>query len=151
MSGSWLVRHAEAGIRKAWTKPDELRPLTAQGWEQADALAQLLAGAPFARLVSSPYVRCVQSLEPLAKRRGMAIEASDELAERAGGRGVVSLLSAGAVVACTHGDVVEAALDLLAAAGVDLPDRPRETPKGAMWEFEVVDGALGSAVYTPPP
>ena len=150
MSRSWLVRHAEAGYRQAWTQPDELRPLTPQGWQQADALAWLLAEAPFDRLVSSPYVRCVQTLEPLATLRGMTVETSAALAERAGGQGAVSLLVEGAVVACTHGDVVEAALDLLAAAGVELPDRPRETPKGAMWVFDVVDGSLGGAGYWPP-
>lgn len=151
MSPSWLVRHAEAGYRQAWTQPDELRPLTPRGWQQADALARLLAEAPLRRMVSSPFVRCVQTLEPLAKLRGVAVATSAALAERAGGQGAVSLLMEGGLAACTHGDVVEAALDLMAAAGVELPDRPRETPKGAVWVFEVVDGSFAAARYCPPP
>ena len=62
----YLVRHAKAGHRERWTDDDEVRPLTKKGWRQAKALVELFDTQPFARLVSSRYVRCVQTLEPLA-------------------------------------------------------------------------------------
>ena len=174
MTRSYLVRHAEAGDRHAWPDADELRPLTEEGRRQAEALVVLLADAEIDRLVSSPYVRCVQTLEPLAAARGLKVETSPVLAEGAGGRGAVELLSTDeAFVACSHGDVIEEALDLLAEAGVPLEGRPRgapqgagssprgapqgagstqaETPKGAVWDLDVRDGVIVKGVLLSPP
>src|SRR3954469_967625 len=62
-----LVRHAKAGNRKSWDGVDRLRPLTDAGWAQGTALLDLLGESRPVRLLSSPYVRCVQTLEPLAE------------------------------------------------------------------------------------
>jgi phosphohistidine phosphatase SixA len=151
LTRSWLVRHGAAGDRHAWDGADELRPLTDEGRRQAEALVSLLAGGEIRLLVSSSYVRCVQSLEPLAAARGMRVETSPVLAEGAGGRGAVELLSRDEpLVACSHGDVIEAALELLAAAGVPLETRPHETPKGAAWVLDVHAGAVVKGVFLPP-
>ena len=64
----FLVRHARAGDRERWTGDDRLRPLDGKGRRQADAMVAPLAGYPITRLVSSPYLRCVQTLEPLSAR-----------------------------------------------------------------------------------
>jgi len=152
LTTSYLVRHGEAGDRHAWRDPDELRPLTEVGWRQAEALVDLLADAEIDRLLSSPYVRCVQTLEPLAASRGMSIETTPVLAEGAGGQGAVELLSRDeALVACSHGDVIEEALDLLAGAGLPLEGRSGETPKGAVWALDVRDGTIVKGVFLPPP
>lgn len=152
LTRSYLVRHGEAGDRHAWHDADELRPLTEEGRRQAEGLVVLLAHAEIDRLVSSPYVRCVQTLEPLAAARGLKVETSPVLAEGAGGRGAVELLSTDeALVACSHGDVIEEALDLLAGAGVPLEGRSGETPKGATWALDVRDGAIVRGVLLPPP
>jgi phosphohistidine phosphatase SixA len=152
LTRSYLVRHGEAGDRHAWHDPDELRPLTEEGRRQAEALVVLLADAEIGRLLSSPYVRCVQTLEPLAAARGMPIETTPVLAEGAGGKGAVELLSTDeALVACSHGDVIEEALDLLEAAGVPLEGRSGETPKGATWALDVRDGTIVKGVFLPAP
>ena len=67
--------------------------------------------APFGvrRVVSSPYVRCVQTVEPLAAALGLEVEQDDRLEEGAGAA-AADLLSEDGVVCCTHGDVVEAIL-----------------------------------------
>ena len=125
-----LVRHAEAGDRDRWEGPDEARPLTDRGHRQAEALAATLAGFGVSRVLSSPYVRCVQTVEPLAGALGVTVEPSDELAEGSGRvalRRVRSLLEGPATVLCTHGDVVEEVLD-----GLGVP-RSAETEKGATW------------------
>jgi 8-oxo-dGTP diphosphatase len=151
LTRSYLVRHGEAGDRHAWHDPDELRPLTEQGRRQAEGLVVLLADAEIDRLLSSPYVRCVQTLEPLAAARRMPIDTTPVLAEGAGGKGAVELLSTDeALVACSHGDVIEEALDLLAGAGVPLEGRSGETPKGAVWALDVREGAIVKGVFLPP-
>jgi 8-oxo-dGTP diphosphatase len=151
LTRSYLVRHGAAGDRHAWHGADELRPLDEEGRRQAEALVPLLAEAVIERLLSSPYLRCVQTLEPLAAARGMPVETTPVLAEGAGGAGAVELLSTDeALVACSHGDVIEEALDLLAAAGVALEGRSGETPKGATWVFDVRNGAIVEGVLLPP-
>jgi len=120
-----LLRHASAGDRSAWSGDDRLRPLDEAGYAQALALVDALAERGIARVVSSPYVRCVETVEPLAAALGLAVELDGRLAEGEGGAGALALLAelAGAGVACTHGDVVEAAigrvLDKGAAAVVE--------------------------------
>ena len=80
-----LIRHAKAKSRLAWEEPDELRPLTKRGRREAAAIAVRLGEEPLARLVSSPFVRCVQTLEPLAVALDLPIETTDLLAEGADG------------------------------------------------------------------
>ena len=77
----FLVRHAKAGNREKWQEPDELRPLTKPGWQQAEALAGVLGGERVAALVSSPYVRCIQTLEPLGEDLDLPVQEHDALAE----------------------------------------------------------------------
>ncbi|HEX7277037.1 MAG TPA: phosphoglycerate mutase family protein [Acidimicrobiales bacterium] len=129
-----LVRHAKAGDREKWDAPDDLRPLTAKGEAQAQALVDLLAGYQIDRVLSSPYLRCTQTVAPLAAARGLAVEPCDDLAEGEGQAGVAlahGLLSEpGYTVLCSHGDVVEEVLDAL---GVRRDDYTR---KGGTWVLE---------------
>jgi broad specificity phosphatase PhoE len=152
----YLVRHAKAGSRARWEEPDHLRPLTKPGRRQADALVELFAGAPFARLVSSPYVRCVQTLEPLAAARDLAVDVAAELAEGAGADAALelalSLAAAGPAALCTHGDVMQLGVMTLAASGVPLVDGgPFDCAKGSTWILEVAGGSFAGARYVPPP
>lgn len=137
-----LVRHAKAGDRDRWEAPDHLRPLTTKGQGQAEGLVNTLAGFQIARILSSPYRRCTQTVDPLAAARGLPVEPSDDLAEGAGDAAIhlvhkllgdaahTVLCTHGYVVLCTHGDVVEEVLDDL---GVD---RASWTKKGATWVLE---------------
>ncbi len=103
-----LLRHAKAGDRDAWHGDDAARALDERGLLQAQALVGLLASDGPRRIVSSPYVRCVETVEPLAAALGVAVELDDRLAEGAGRAAALALLvELGAGVACTHGDVVE--------------------------------------------
>ena len=105
----YLVRHAKAGSRKAWTSDDELRPLSKAGKAQARALAKRLAGEGITRVFSSPYVRCRQTVEPLAERIGVPVEPSDALREGASLADSLRLVEKVAgenAVLCTHGDVL---------------------------------------------
>jgi 8-oxo-dGTP diphosphatase len=103
---SVLLRHAAAGDRDDWDGHDRSRPLDARGRRQAAELVELLQPLGVLRVVSSPYTRCVETVEPLAAALGLTVEQDDRLAEGAGGA-AAELLEEDGVVACTHGDVVE--------------------------------------------
>lgn len=110
----YLVRHARGGHRESWEgEDDRLRPLDERGERQAEGLVDQLADSDISRILSSPYVRCVQSVEPLAAARGLPVEAVDELAEGAGEAAALELFRSldAPAVASVHGDLAEALLD----------------------------------------
>jgi phosphohistidine phosphatase SixA len=120
-----LLRHASAGDRAAWTGDDRLRPLDKRGREQAIALRDILRGLGVERVVSSPYVRCTQTVAPLE----LEIVPDERLAEGAEVERTLELLrELERAVACTHGDVIEAVLGrgLKKGAGVVLDPSLRE-------------------------
>jgi len=150
-----LVRHGRAGSRKHWDGPDIGRPLSKKGWRQAEGLVDMLVRHPVQRIVSSPFARCVQTVEPLAEKLNLPIEERPELAEGAPIDAVIRLLrdAAGStVVWCTHGDIVPAVLDAVADLdGGDLPDDV-QYPKGSFWELDQDDrGRVTKATYCPAP
>jgi phosphohistidine phosphatase SixA len=102
---------------------DRLRPLDARGRLQAAALVELLRPLGVSRVVSSPYVRCIETVQPLAAALGVPVEPDDRLAEGAG-PAAADLFHEAGVVCCTHGDIVEAVLgrSLKKAAAVVLDD-----------------------------
>ncbi len=120
---SVLVRHASAGHRLDWEHDDRLRPLDARGRRQSADLVELLRPLGVRRILSSPYVRCVQTVEPLAAALGLEVELDERLEEGKGGA-AAELLREDGVVCCTHGDIVEALVDrgLKKAAAVVLED-----------------------------
>ena len=66
-----LLRHAKALPKGGWKRADADRPLDDSGRYAAKALADLLACfAPSFRLLSSPAVRCTETLRPLAELTG---------------------------------------------------------------------------------
>jgi 2,3-bisphosphoglycerate-dependent phosphoglycerate mutase len=72
----FLIRHCAA----TGQAPDA--PLTSDGVQQAEALAERLAGAGIVRIVSSPYQRARDSAAPLAARLNLPVETDARLAER---------------------------------------------------------------------
>ncbi len=101
-----LVRHASAGDAATWAGPDRERPLDRRGEHQARQLVELLARFPVAEIHTSPAVRCVETIRPLAAARGIELVARDELGEdRYGSEGaaVVESLAGSDAVICGHG------------------------------------------------
>ena len=142
----WVVRHADAGDRAEWQEPDHLRPLSAKGRRQAEGIAAMLRGENLSRVASSPYIRCVQTLEPL----GLPIDRVLELGEGHGLEGIEPLLVAGgSVVACTHGDVIDELLDELRYEGLAGADA--KASKGSTWKLRARAGLIEAAEYIPPP
>lgn len=154
MTRLYLVRHAHAGDRASWEGADEQRPLSEKGWRQARGLVALLAGEEIQRITSSPSLRCVQTVVPLAEARVIAIEEDARLHEGSDPWGafdaLVHALERYSVAACTHGDLVPEILDLAARNGAVLPSEVR-WPKGCTWILDHDDGRWRGARYQPPP
>jgi 8-oxo-dGTP diphosphatase len=146
-----LVRHAKAGDREGWNQPDALRPLTKSGRRQAEALVQLFNGVRVAQVLSSPYVRCHQTVQPLAEARKLTVRHSDALAEGATCAAALQLIaSLDDAVLCSHGDVVAAVVMELAGRHITLHGGMR-WEKASTWAFTVRGGAVVEGRYLPPP
>jgi broad specificity phosphatase PhoE len=136
-----LVRHAWAGKAKEWQGDDRLRPLDERGRAQAEGLVDLLRGYEPTPILSSGAVRCVQTVEPLARALGLEVEERKMLAEGADADDVLRLVSSlpdDVVVLCTHGDVIQEVLG-------------EETAKGSTWVLRFDGDQLTRGEYLPPP
>jgi 8-oxo-dGTP diphosphatase len=149
-STTYLVRHAKAGSRDRWTAPDRDRPLTEAGRIQALALVAVI-GREVRRIKSSPYRRCIETVQPLADALGLRVEEEPRLAEGAGPEwALAELATAGGSLLCTHGDVMAEVVTTIAEAKVPLQDG-MQWAKAATWAFEIAGGRIVSGRYLPPP
>jgi 8-oxo-dGTP diphosphatase len=147
-----LVRHAAAGVRKPGPG-DEARPLSATGLAQAAGLVRQLEAVELARVLSSPFTRCRQTVEPLASARTLTVEDLEALAEGHSAEELLRLLPELAPVGaalCSHGDVIAGVIDSLVEAGLVTPGRARY-PKGSTWLLNLDGGRVVSARYLAPP
>jgi broad specificity phosphatase PhoE len=154
----YLVRHAKAGSRSAWDGRDEERPLSKAGRRQAAALAKLLRDEPVGHIVSSPYVRCRETVAPVAERLGLPVEDADALSEGAPLSEALRLIdkvSDKPTVLCSHGDVIGDLLHHWASqyvrldAGDDAAPRELLFPKGSTWVLDVEDGQVVRGRFVP--
>jgi 8-oxo-dGTP diphosphatase len=148
-----FVRHAVALDRHSWTEDDAARPLRKRGRRQADALVGLLAQYDVERVLSSPFVRCVETVVPIAAARGLEVEQRDELAEGASHDAValVRSLAGHTAVLCSHGDVIPRVLEhLVVHDGIDLGPDPRWA-KGSVWVLEDDGQRVVKAFYLDAP
>jgi 8-oxo-dGTP pyrophosphatase MutT (NUDIX family)/phosphohistidine phosphatase SixA len=150
---AYLIRHAKAGDRATWTGDDLSRPLSKTGRRQAKALVRVLSSRPIKRIVSSPAVRCVDTVGPLADQRRLPIEPRGELLEGAPLSGLLGLLdelrSLGSVL-CGHGDLIPAVVEHLEGTGMVIGS-DRGWKKGSVWALEREAGLIVRATYIPPP
>ena len=151
-----LVRHAKAGDPDRRHGPDELRPLTRAGREQAVVLGQALCDWPITRVLSSRYTRCIETLTPAAEKLALPVEAHDALAEEAPLETTWALLEeltrAGTeAVLCSHGNVCSAVLDRVHRRGIDVDATEWSCRKGSVWRLETDNkGAFIKAVLALP-
>ena len=146
-----LLRHASAGHKAYWPGDDCVRPLDEPGAADARALADLLACfAPVARVISSPALRCTDTVRPYAAAFGGTVETeaclapyghTDDFSSRTDLAGALRQLLSGVVadrrpaVLCLHREnlpdvLAEACSALRVPAAV--PADP-SLPKGGFW------------------
>lgn len=109
-----LVRHASAGDRAQWVGDDRERPLDNRGRKRAEELVAQLEPYPIEAILSSPARRCVETVEPLARARGLEIEQRPELGEElqaTEGVALVRSLADRPVVVCGHGGLEQVLAD----------------------------------------
>lgn len=108
-----VLRHASSVGRSAWSGTDDERPLDDTGRAQSVTLAGLLMAYDIRRVVTSPSVRCAQSVAPYAGLAGIASEHVRQLSEEGAEGDSVSALAAETLrdlavptVICTHRPVL---------------------------------------------
>jgi broad specificity phosphatase PhoE len=150
----YLARHAKAGDRSSWPGDDFLRPLSRRGQIQAERLLEVFQHHHVDRILSSPYVRCLESVVPLAGERLVAIEPVEALSEGGSLDNALALVRKHAhhdAVMCSHGDIIPMLLEHYATRGVDLGPNPA-CPKGCTWILDLDNtGEVVAARYVPPP
>jgi 8-oxo-(d)GTP phosphatase len=118
-----FVRHAKARARSTWKDADPVRPLNALGRARAAALVPILAAFGVTRVVTSPSVRCLDTILPYAVATGYGTHIKVGLSEegfakrpRRATHHLRQLLERGEpAVLCSHGPVLPVLLEQLAA------------------------------------
>ena len=117
-----VIRHARSRSRSTWRDADPLRPLNPRGRARAKALVPLLAAYGVTRVVTSPSVRCLDTVLPYAVatgtrarlKQGLSEEGFADQPDRAPYH-LTRLLELGeAAVVCSHGPVLPVLLERLA-------------------------------------
>jgi 8-oxo-(d)GTP phosphatase len=118
-----LVRHAKAEARSTWPDADPLRPLDDRGRERAEGLVPFLAAFGVTRVVTSPSIRCLDTVLPYAVaagygtrlKVGLSEEGFAEHPERAPHH-LARLLERGEpAVLCSHGPVLPVLIEALSS------------------------------------
>lgn len=78
-----IVRHSKAVARKRWEGTDANRPIIPRGAAASFALNQELGCYAPQKLASSPWLRCMETLEPYAWHTGLEVEQLPALTEDA--------------------------------------------------------------------
>lgn len=142
-----LLRHGKAVSRGDWSGADAGRPLAARGVKQAAALVPTVRAWAPKRIVSSPAVRCVTTVAPLAVATKLEVkrdagisqdawEAGDEEVRRVVGKRVRVGKTA---VICSHGPVLpEIVREIALATGTPLGSYVGEAAALETGAFSVV-------------
>ncbi len=154
-----LVRHASAGSHADWDGDDHARPLDEKGLAQAEELVRLLSRFEVQEIVSADYLRCVQTVTPLAEAIGVEVREDTLFSE--GGypsneaqalKTVRAFAASGdTTVICSQGDVIPGLLEaLIKEDDVDLKSS-MPTKKASVWALSFDGDRLFGAEYFPPP
>lgn len=148
----YLVRHAQAESRSEWQGEDRLRTLTGKGRRHATGLIGAMRGRPLARILSSPFERCLATVRPLSADREIDIEEVGWLAEGLAGEAVIERIvqQPGPAILCSHGDIIPEVVHSLSDADVPL-DGPVGWKKGSTWVIEREAGVPSRLSYEEPP
>ncbi|WP_018637944.1 SixA phosphatase family protein [Parafrankia elaeagni] len=133
-----IVRHALALPKKTWTGEDAARPLTAHGIRQAAAFATVVTrGLAIRQVLTSPTLRCEQTVAPLAEARGLPLRRSAVLGVDGSTEALLDLLTsdeADGSVLCTHGERIGDLFRAWQARGWrGWPGADGRTRKGDAW------------------
>lgn len=108
---------------------------------------------PPAAVWSSPRLRCIQTVEPLAARFGLTVGIEPLLEEDTPFERVLPLLEAApeSTVWSSHGDVIPDVMNALLRRGLQLTGSAGALKKGAMFVVHRENGAFVRAEYVDSP
>jgi len=137
-----LLRHTSAGERLSSPGIDRFRRLDDGGRLVARQLVWHLADREITRIVSSPLVRCVESVVPIAESRRLVVENRWELEPDVPLEDVMTLLAdlPDSALVCTHRETFEKLL------GWDVT-----CEKGGAWVLERSGPDFVPTFYLEPP
>ena len=153
MGTFYVIRHAKAGSRSNWPEDDRLRPLGKKGFKQAEALVAVLEPFPITAVFSSPFLRCVQTVEPLARVRKLPVKQTSMLAEGHGLAGAMQVMGHPELdhaVLSTHGDIVWELVEELVTQRVIKPGTGG-FDKGSTWVVDLEECSFTRARFIPAP
>jgi phosphohistidine phosphatase SixA len=131
-----LIRHADAGSRAAWLGHDEWRGLTDLGWTQAEEAAARLRDLPLQRIMTSPAMRCRQTVVPLARALSLDVEPCWQLRGTVGLEDVLQFLSddeTASGVLCMHRETLQMLFAHLAEVEAAPTERVNPMSMAAAW------------------
>jgi len=138
-----LLRHARAGKKVRGRARDFARGLDRKGQQVALRLTEATAGYLQPELIlSSPFKRCVETVEPLAQTLGLQVVEDERFAPGRSANAVQQAfcnVRAGSIV-CSHGEVI-----------TRLFDGTVKCAKGAFWIVERRDGKFLPVCYVDAP
>jgi 8-oxo-(d)GTP phosphatase len=156
-----VLRHAKALSRSEWSRPDPERPLTDKGHEHAERIGHVLLTAyPVLRVVTSPWLRCAQTVVPYATLADTPVheerllgeeEFEDEHAKALAA--VDDLLDTlEPLLLCSHGNVTADLAERAALAsrkGVRLPAEPLAKGAFVVVHRDLKGRAVAAEVHRP--
>ena len=150
-----LVRHASAGRRGTFDGDDLARPLDDEGRRQREAIRAYFAAAPVRAVWSSVAVRCVETVDDLARVHGLEVVTRAELTEGARSGALLDLLleeapHEGDLVMCSHGDLIPEVLNCLLRTGLRVSG-PRGCAKGSIWTLSTDGNGIRTGTYIADP
>ena len=151
-----VARHGKATAHEDWDGIDSLRPLVARGMEQARDIAGGLAAFGPKSIISSPAVRCMQTIAPLSYKLGMEISESGKISQdkwtsegdRVADFVATRLRKAEPVVVCSHGPVIpQIVSEIIVQTGGSVSDAARRAASLGTGDFAVFHIAKMSRGY----
>ena len=97
---------------------------------------------------SSPAIRCLQTVAPLARVRVCTVVSDARLFEGNDAEAVLALMDEspdGDLALCSHGDVIPELIEVLRSRGV--PTEGRGCEKGSIWQLDREGTTITNAVY----
>ena len=146
----FLIRHTKAGHRLSGYQ-DRYRPLSDEGKTQASNIDRFFLDKDVSEILSSPAVRCQQTVEPLGARLSLPVVESDILWEDSLPSEILELINASSTtstVLCSHGNLIPVVISMLRDSGVTTTGRGGS--KGSIWWIQGEPNAWTTATYHSP-
>ncbi len=126
------LRHGKAVPPAGWDGPDATRPLLHRGLEQSRSVAPAIAAWAPVKLMSSPAVRCLSTIDPVSVLTGLPVKLSKNIGQDAYEEGTAKvrkvvrnrIAKREAVVLCSHGPVLPEIVEEVAGATGTTVDAP---------------------------